>query len=128
MDFHSLKNLINKKQINLSKYPLKTILNIIEIDNFYIYEPSSIGAIYNTLRNYSNFIFSEYFTSSNLKPGQFLGKTQFQDLQSLTFKDESFDLILTLDVFEHIKDPSIAFKEDYRVLKEIGIHIFIGFF
>ena len=49
---------------------------------------------------------------------------QCQDLEQLTFEDESFDVFVTMDVMEHIVDPVRAFKEISRVLKPGGIHIF----
>ena len=49
---------------------------------------------------------------------------QFQDLNHLTFEDESFDLVITSDVFEHVIDPYVAFAEIARVLRVGGVHIF----
>ena len=42
----------------------------------------------------------------------------------MTFPDNSFDLFITQDVFEHINHPDKAFGEIARVLKPDGIHIF----
>lgn len=47
-----------------------------------------------------------------------------QDLQSLRFPDDSFDLVVTQDVFEHIADPRLAFAEVARVLRPGGSHVF----
>lgn len=47
-----------------------------------------------------------------------------EDLEKLTFEDESFDLFITQDVMEHVFDPAKAFKEIARVLKPGGRHIF----
>ena len=47
-----------------------------------------------------------------------------QDLENLTFPDESFDLFITMDVMEHILDPIKAFQEIARVLRPGGAHIF----
>ena len=41
-----------------------------------------------------------------------------------TFRDDTFDLVLTQDVLEHIPDPERAFKEVVRTLKPGGAHIF----
>jgi len=117
-----LKNQISR--INLTKYSLKTILKTTKSNNIVIYEPSSIGAIYNKLKNYPKFIFSEYFPHPNLKKGQYFRNTLFEDLQDLSFDDDYFDIIITQDVLEHVKDPYQAFKEIYRVLKTNGIHLF----
>jgi len=117
-----LKNQISR--ITLTNYSLKTILKAIKFENIVIYEPSSIGAIYNKLKNYSKFIFSEYFPYSNLKKGQYFRNILFEDLQDLSFIDNYFDIVITQDVLEHVENPYLAFKEIYRVLKPNGIHIF----
>lgn len=118
----SLEELL--KKLNLFQFSLKKIIKLIKLNDFKIFEPSSSGTIYKILKNYSNFTFSEYLTQLDLKPGQFYKNIRFEDLQDLTFKNNTFDLIITQDVFEHIKDPSKAFMEIHRVLKPNGIHIF----
>jgi len=40
--------------------------------------------------------------------------------ENLPFPDESFDLIISFDVLEHISDDQKAIKEMYRVLKRRG--------
>jgi SAM-dependent methyltransferase len=47
-----------------------------------------------------------------------------EDLENLTFEKESFDLIVTQDVMEHVLDPGRAFAEIARTLKPKGAHIF----
>lgn len=122
LDKNKLKSLINK--FDLSKYSLRHILDIIKLKDFWIFEPGSYGSIHNILKKHPKYIFSEYFPDPNLKPGQLVGGIRFENLQSLSFKDNSLDLIISLDVFEHIEKPYMAFKEIYRVLKPNGIHIF----
>jgi SAM-dependent methyltransferase len=66
----------------------------------------------------------------NIKPGEKIeniasGINLFnQDLENLTYEDNTFDYILTQDVFEHINNPEKAAKEIMRVLKPGGKHIF----
>ena len=122
LDINTLKKLL--KKINLTQYPIKKILKSIKSKDFSIYEPSSSGAIYYALKKFSFVIQSEFFPYPNLKPGQLVGNMQFEDIQSLSFGDNSFDLVLTQDVFEHIKDPDLGFTEIYRVLKPGGFHVF----
>lgn len=43
-----------------------------------------------------------------------------ENIEELTFEDESFDLFITQDVFEHIFNPEVAIKEIARVLKKGG--------
>lgn len=47
-----------------------------------------------------------------------------EDLENLTFNDESFDLFVSQDVMEHILAPDRAFAEIARVLRPGGAHIF----
>jgi SAM-dependent methyltransferase len=42
----------------------------------------------------------------------------------MTFEDNSFDLTITQDVFEHVMNPLAAFKEIERTLKPGGAHVF----
>lgn len=70
------------------------------------------------------------YTESQFFPGVLLGdidkKTGFrcENLEMLTFPDDSFDIFVTQDVMEHIFDCEKAFKEIARVLKPGGAHIF----
>ncbi len=47
-----------------------------------------------------------------------------EDLGAQTFENESFDIVLTSDVFEHLPDAPAAFREIIRTLKPGGCHIF----
>jgi SAM-dependent methyltransferase len=47
-----------------------------------------------------------------------------EDLEALTFSDNTFDLFITQDVMEHIFNPLKASEEIARVLKPGGAHIF----
>ncbi|MBR5598843.1 MAG: class I SAM-dependent methyltransferase [Alphaproteobacteria bacterium] len=40
------------------------------------------------------------------------------DITSLKYKDSSFDVVVSTEVLEHIKFPSVALKELYRVSKK----------
>lgn len=47
-----------------------------------------------------------------------------ESLERLTFSDESFDLVVTQDVMEHVLDPEAAFREIGRTLRPGGMHVF----
>jgi SAM-dependent methyltransferase len=49
---------------------------------------------------------------------------RFENLEGMTFADESIDLHITQDVMEHVLDPDLVFKEVARTLKPGGAHIF----
>ncbi|MNJ47366.1 hypothetical protein D3C77_425230 [compost metagenome] len=65
---------------------------------------------------------SQYF--EGVKFGELVGGVRCENLEALTFNDDSFDLFITQDVFEHIFNPELAAKEIMRVLKPGGAHIF----
>ena len=66
---------------------------------------------------------SSYF-EPGVSPGEIRGDVECQDLTKLTFADDSFDLVLSSDIFEHVRKPFVGFKEINRVLKPGGFHIF----
>lgn len=47
-----------------------------------------------------------------------------EDLEGLSFPDESIDLHVTQDVIEHLFDPYRAFQEIARTLRPGGAHVF----
>lgn len=48
---------------------------------------------------------------------------EFADVQDLGFADESFDVVIASDVFEHVRDDRRGFREIYRVLKPGGVFL-----
>jgi SAM-dependent methyltransferase len=53
----------------------------------------------------------------NEMPGIFVNGVCNEDLENHTFKNVSFDLLITSDVMEHIYEPEKAFKEINKTLK-----------
>jgi SAM-dependent methyltransferase len=47
-----------------------------------------------------------------------------EDLEDLTFPDETFDVFITQDVLEHVFHPDRVLHEISRVLKPGGAHVF----
>lgn len=45
----------------------------------------------------------------------------FGDIQNMPFENDNFDLVLCLEVLEHIPEPELALEEIFRVLKKRGI-------
>jgi hypothetical protein len=69
-----------------------------------------------------NYIPTYYYP--NISLGKEFNGFRCENLECLTFKDESIDLHITQDVFEHILNPERAFREIARTLKPGGMHIF----
>ena len=58
------------------------------------------------------------------EPGAIVDGFRSENLESLTFDDESFDVVITQDVMEHVLDPARAFREIARTLRPGGHHVF----
>lgn len=70
----------------------------------------------------SHYIPTQFFPG--VQPGTMHEGYLCENLERQTFADESFDLVVTQDVFEHIFDPDAAHREIWRTLKPGGMHIF----
>jgi SAM-dependent methyltransferase len=60
--------------------------------------------------------------SADIAPEIFLADRK-EDIREMTFKDNSFDVILCSHVLEHVKEDLMAMKELRRVLKRTGFAI-----
>lgn len=65
-----------------------------------------------------------FYDENKAKGARSPSGAQCEDLTALTFADESFDLIVSSDVLEHIPDLEAVFRETHRVLKPGGLHLF----
>ncbi|MGE3744685.1 MAG: methyltransferase domain-containing protein [Sphingomonadaceae bacterium] len=69
----------------------------------------------------AHYIGSHYFPNSEL--GTIVNGFRNENLENQTFGDQVFDLVISLDVMEHIFEPGLAFKEIFRTLKAGGRYI-----
>jgi SAM-dependent methyltransferase len=69
---------------------------------------------------FANVTGSEYL-GADVEPGTMRGGIRHEDIQSLSFADACFDLIVSLDVLEHVPEPSRAIRELRRCLKPGGV-------
>lgn len=60
----------------------------------------------------------------NEPAGAMVGRYRCENLEHMTFSDESIDLHVTQDVIEHVLRPERVFSEIARTLKPGGAHIF----
>ncbi|CAN7237784.1 class I SAM-dependent methyltransferase [Rhizobium sp. LjRoot254] len=56
-------------------------------------------------------------------PGETYDGIEHQDVHALTFPDNTFDVVMSLDVLEHVNTPGEAISELLRVLKPDGLGI-----
>lgn len=72
--------------------------------------------------------YSSAYSSSQYFPdvprGSYSDGVRSEDVEALTFPDESIDLFITQDVLEHVFHPDRAIREIHRVLRPGGAHVF----
>jgi SAM-dependent methyltransferase len=103
----------------------KSIAELVEEPEFRrlrIFEPGSLGPLRRYLRRLECYERSEY--APDASPGERRDGVRCEDLMRLSFEPESFDLVITSDIFEHVRHPYRAFAEVHRVLRAGGMHIF----
>lgn len=69
-----------------------------------------------------NYTASQFYPDG--KSGDRVGDFTNENLEALTFENNTFDLFITQDVLEHVFDPEKAVKEMVRVVKHGGYVIF----
>lgn len=84
--------------------------------------PAGRGASTRLAKECPDYTTSQYFQGR--EPGSMVDGIRCENLESLTFPNESFDLLVTQDVLEHVFDPAKVFREIARTLKPGGMHIF----
>ncbi len=82
----------------------------------------SSGYIHNVLKNLPNYTCCEYL--DGISSGEYDDGVLCVDLCNIPFLANTFDLVITEDVFEHIVHYEKAMEEIQRVLKVGGCHIF----
>jgi SAM-dependent methyltransferase len=65
---------------------------------------------------------SQYFPDEQL--GRSVRGFRNENLEAQTFANGSFDLVVTLDVLEHVNEPAQALREICRTLVPGGVHVF----
>lgn len=84
--------------------------------------PAARGVSSWLARNCARYVMSGYFPGAPF--GSMVGPLRNEDLERQTFPDGCFDVVLHLDVMEHLFHPFQALREIYRTLKPGGRCIF----
>lgn len=121
--YHSLAYIVCKSLSDSLGIKLRSLVDVARLTDLRVYHTDTLSPIHTALSSMQNYVCSEYF-GNEYTSGEYINSTQHQDLMDLSFPDESFDLVLSADVFEHIPDPYKAHREVFRVLKPGGRHIF----
>lgn len=91
--------------------------------NLAIHESSAAGPASDKLaRECRNYTLTYFFPA--VPPGEMYQGVRCENLEAQTFADQSFDLVITQDVMEHILHPDRALREIARTLKPGGAHVF----
>jgi SAM-dependent methyltransferase len=87
------------------------------------YELSASGPLVDFLKRHVAALSTSEFDEA-AAPGQIRHGVRNEDVQRLSFADRSFDLITSTEVFEHVADDHLAFRECHRCLRPGGRLIF----
>jgi SAM-dependent methyltransferase len=90
-----------------------------QIDKLAVYNTEASGPLHNQLFGMAKYRCSEYFGPSH-SSGELVGTVMHQDLMNLPYPNQSFDLVLSSEVLEHVARPYRAHEEIHRVLKVGG--------
>jgi hypothetical protein len=90
----------------------------------HIHESSPImrGASLVLARNCPHYTPTQFW--KDVPTGEVRDDTRCEDIECQTFPDESFDVVVTQDVMEHLFHPERAVREIYRTLKPGGLYLF----
>ncbi|MEJ5350724.1 MAG: methyltransferase domain-containing protein [Melioribacteraceae bacterium] len=96
-----------------------------DFTNASVYITEQITGFYKILQKLNSTIIGSEFLGDNIPLGTInVSGIRNEDLTKLTFEDEKFDYLISLDVLEHIPDYKKAVKECLRVLKPNGTFLF----
>lgn len=95
-------------------------------NNLHIAEINSCGKLHPVLSQCNHLSYSEYVPGTDFKTRvkNWLKGIKHQDIEKLTYPDNSFDLVLHTEVLEHVNQPMKAIKECVRILKPGGYLLF----
>ena len=108
----SVVNKLHNRQFNT----LTSLCEDEAISSIRVAEINAAGDLHTTLSKLKNLSYSEYGSADPAIPSE--------DLQNLSYKDETFDLVITSDVLEHVPDYIQALAEIRRILRPNAYHIF----
>lgn len=100
------------------------VKDLCDLDTITAYELSAHGALWKALKRKlgSRLTYSEFLESWT--PGETYNGVRCENVEKLTFPDNSFDLVTSTGMFEHVEDDVQGYREICRVLKPGGYTIF----
>ncbi len=89
-----------------------------------IYINENITNAYKVLKSFIPDLVGSEYLDGDLVSGQVVDGILHEDAMNLSFSNETFDMVISQDVFEHVADYEKGFQEMFRVLKRGGRAIF----
>lgn len=89
-----------------------------------VYTTEQTTVLFQLLKKLNSQIFGSEFLGCEIARGEILNGIRNEDFTQLSFNDKQFDLIISLEVLEHIPDYKKALMESFRVLKKGGKFLF----
>ncbi len=88
-----------------------------------IYLMEQVTPIFQWVKNNfsSHQVIGSEYLGYEYKSGEVINELRHENIENLSFHDSSIDLIVSNDVFEHVPNPLVAFKECVRVLSIGGV-------
>jgi hypothetical protein len=90
-----------------------------------IYNTDTYSALHESLRKLplKKYVASDFLPGVSIS-GTVVNGVRHEDLRNTSFLDNSFDIVISSEVFEHIPNPYVGFQEVYRILQPGGAHVF----
>ena len=85
----------------------------------FMYEAATYAFAY-TKRSFNFNLIGSEFRGYDKKPGEVIDGIRHEDAMSLSFPEDSFDIMVSNDGFEHVPDIRRTLSEAYRVLRGGG--------
>ena len=89
-----------------------------------IHESSPCGSTFHVLKQECKFYSYSFWHETKPLGERLEANVTNQNLEKMSFEDETFDIFITQDVLEHVNYPEKVLAEIGRTLKTGGIHIF----
>ncbi len=83
--------------------------------------PAERGLSHRLRTDAPGYVATHFFVGAPL--GEMVRGFRNENLEAQTFADGSFDIVITLDVMEHLFDPAAAHREIWRTLRPGGLHL-----
>lgn len=93
-------------------------------DDEEIYITEQVTDLFKYLRQRHHNLIGSEFLNKDMASGEISGAIRHEDVCKLSFPDDSFGLIMSFDVLEHVENLEAALAEVFRCLKEGGTFLF----